>query len=884
MDEIALLGIVLLPIIGALVCGVFGRIGGGLSRSAVHGIACSSVAGSFVLALYCFSKLFGMHEGPEGANPVLSYTAYEWFSLSLRGEAVPVNVRFAMDALSGVMTLVVTGIGLLIHIYSTGYMSEEPSYGRFFAYLNLFTASMLILVLGANLPLLFVGWEGVGLCSYLLIGFWYENPAYAAAGRKAFVANRIGDFGVIIGMFLLMAAAGSFEFIDINAAASKMTGDITLPGLTLPGVSVATVATLFLFLGCAGKSAQIPLYVWLPDAMAGPTPVSALIHAATMVTSGLYLICRLSPVFALAPASMMVIAVIGTVTALVAATIGCVQNDIKKVLAYSTVSQLGFMFAAAGCGAFAASFFHVFTHAFFKACMFLGAGSVMHAVGAHGDADIRLLGGLKKWMPKTRTTFLVSCLAIAGVPGFSGFFSKDEVLVGALSVGNYFPIAGVGYAVFGGLVIAATMTAFYMFRLYFLTFEGEYRGGPKHDDDHGHRDEHAHHDPHESPASMTIPLIVLGIGAVFAGYFWIGIVHYEPWVHWLEPALGSIGVEHHGAVIALIGGSLAALIGIGLAYSWYSKGVGHEAPAKLQAAFPRLHQFVFDKWRVDEFYEATILGWSRLLGMALAGVDKVIVDGVLANLSARAVSGISFALNRAQNGLVHTYSAVMAAGALAVVLWFAIPQVEIELPEQPKGMEVELKAAKGLGYEYQWDFNADGTPDTEWSADSAASHEYASTEFQPGLVAVIEPAGYDAKLRNLRVDEGESVHMSEHDMGLTWRRDPAVFSPPLIIASAEGLVVEPRGAMVRFERKQVAADEKITVARGQHIDIGQARITVVGEATPTLRVRNAFGVERECQESILLPQVSARGDLGSVELSMRSRDEVGGVRDQGVAP
>jgi hypothetical protein len=309
------------------------------------------------------------------------------------------------------------------------------------------------------------------------------------------------------------------------------------------------------------------------------------------------------------------------------------------------------------------------------------------------------------------------------------------------------------------------------------------------------------------------------------------------------------------------------VIGIGLAFAWYRKGVGHEAPAKLQAAFPRLHQLVFDKWRVDEFYEATILNWSRLTGIALAGVDKVVVDGVLANLSARVVSGISFVMNRGQNGLVHTYSAVMVAGTVAVVLWFAIPQVKIELPDQPEGNEVELTAAKGLGYQYQWDFNADGEPDTEWSDDPSASHEYGMTELH-GIVAVIEPAGYSAGLRNQRIDEGESLSMTEQDMGITWRRDPAVFAPPLIVATEDGLEVEPRGAMARYDGKRLEADEKVTVTRGQHIDLGQARISVVGEATPTLRVRNAFGVERESQESILLPQVTARG---VVQLSMAER-------------
>ena len=379
-QQILLLLIIVFPLGGAIINGLLGRY---MPKAMVTLIGVGSVAVSFALAVTTFIELYGL-SGHDEEHAALAYHFYEWFSLQLPGgKVVPINVGFLMDSLSGIMTLVVTGIGGLIHLYSVGYMGEDPGYPRFMSFLNLFMASMLILVLGSSLPVMFVGWEGVGLCSYLLIGFWYENRVYAAAGRKAFVVNRIGDFGVLVGMFILVGVAGSFEFAEINSAATagQFSNDFKY-GILGVMPSVATVACLFLFLGCTGKSAQIPLYVWLPDAMAGPTPVSALIHAATMVTAGVYLCCRLSPLFITSDVAMSVIAVTGTLTALLAASIAVVQREMKKILAYSTVSQLGFMFAAVGVGAFAAGFFHVFTHAFFKACLFLGAGSVMHAVHA----------------------------------------------------------------------------------------------------------------------------------------------------------------------------------------------------------------------------------------------------------------------------------------------------------------------------------------------------------------------------------------------------------------------------------------------------------------------------------------------------------------------
>ncbi|MEY4578491.1 MAG: hypothetical protein RL701_3194 [Pseudomonadota bacterium] len=893
MVEKALLGIVLFPLLGAIANGVFGRKA---DRSTVHAISVFAVAASFGLALWSFGSLLQLRlAGHEHA--VLKYTAYEWFSLTANHRAIPIQVRFVMDALSGVMTLVVTGIGLLIHIYSTGYMSEEPSYARFFSYLNLFTASMLILILGSNLPVMFVGWEGVGVCSYLLIGFWFENPNYAAAGRKAFVANRIGDFGVLLGMFLLAVATHSLEFSEINTFAvqhpSALTSDLALgpagaPYLLIPGLSLVTLATLFLFLGCTGKSAQLPLFVWLPDAMAGPTPVSALIHAATMVTSGLYLICRLSPVFVLAPHTMAVIALVGAVTAVMAASVGLVQNDIKKVLAYSTVSQLGFMFAAVGCGAFAAGFMHVYTHAFFKACLFLGAGSVMHAVGAHGDADIRTLGGLRKYMPFTHITFFVSCLAIAGVPLLSGFFSKDEILVGVLSSSEYFSFAPwLPPTVFTLLVIGATMTAFYMFRLYFLTFTGEYRGGPVHEpavdhahsahhDDHDDHGAHAHHDaahahaPHESPLTMAVPLLILGAGAVFSGYVWVGLAHFEPWVTWLEPALGSIHAEHghNTPYIALAFGSVAAAVGIGLAYAWYLRG--SETPARLANNFRGLHQLLMDKWRIDEFYDATILAASRGIAWLCSRFDQYIVDGLLTQVTTHAVQAISFALTRMQTGLVHTYGAVMAVGLLAMVFHFIVPHVEPSIVGEPSGMKVSLAASQGLAYEYRWDFDNDGVFDTEWSSQSNAEHLFADHELQEFAV-VFEGAMYASQARTFFVKPNERLEVSSgtlsnmvgrgalstSEFGDSWQGSASA-GAPTITADEHGIVIRPHGARVRKDGQLALADADVHVARGEHVTLGDARLSVSGVARPRVSVRNGFGLEREETVAVVVPKVSPR--------------------------
>ena len=787
-----LLPIVLFPVFGALYNGFMGRR---VDKSVVTAVAVGSVIGSFLFALIGFGYLLTAEEGVE---PRLVHDVYEWFTITVGPVEVPVRVRFVMDHLSGIMTVMVTGIGALIHVYSIGYMAEDEGYARFMTYLNLFMASMLILVLASNLPLMFVGWEGVGLCSYLLIGFWYTNADYAAAGKKAFIVNRIGDLGVLVGMFILVSyvaprSGDAFEFSSINAlSASLGMTPMSFSGQA-SGMMVATAAGLFIFLGCTGKSAQIPLFVWLPDAMAGPTPVSALIHAATMVTAGVYLCARLSPVIVESPTCMAVIAITGALTALLAASVALVQNDMKRILAYSTVSQLGFMFSAVGMGAFAGGIFHVFTHAFFKACLFLGAGSVMHAIHAHGDADIRYLGGLRKKMPATHLTFAIATAAIAGLPFFAGFFSKDEILLGALgwatgsparwnteygvwdniSAGNW---AGgwVGWFVFGVLVLAAAMTAFYMFRLYFRTFWGEYKGGHAphaHEDGGEHEDgEHGDHwvEPHESPDTMTFPLYVLAFGAAVVGL--LGLPHLIPvhgvnwWSGWLTPgheefvhsyeeALHS-GAEHADALregsqaargvvssvaslrfdgsmvhaptwaaqLAMGAGLFVALFGFGLAWFWYRKQDG-EAPARLMQSAPRLHRFLMDKWRIDELYDATIVSLMKWLGVVSANLDRFLVDTLFAKAPAAAMRGLGFAITRLQTGAVYAYGSLFVVGMAGLLWWFTYPHPHPE-GEQTTVGRVQWTASGGLGQQYRWDFDSDGEWDTEWSDETTVEHDY----------------------------------------------------------------------------------------------------------------------------------------------------------------
>lgn len=804
-NDFSLIAVVLaMPLLGAFVNGVFGRR---LGKDAVRLMTLTAVGISFLAAVFTFVGLDVLvgetatkvtvdgHEVVKNGHAKLVWTAWEWIRVSgPRDASVPVELKFSVDALSGVMMLVVTGVGFLIHVYASSYMENDKGYWRFFAYLNLFVFSMLVLILGDNLVVLFVGWEGVGLCSYLLIGFWYTKLPNAQAGKKAFIANRIGDFGLLVAMLLLVYYTGALDWQGIESGAQSLLTpstpqqihlwpigggqfqDITRFGITVPlhylqpttpwTITAATAVGLALFLGCTGKSAQIPLYVWLPDAMAGPTPVSALIHAATMVTAGIYLICRLSFVFVLSPAVMTVIAFTGALTALFAATIALVQNDIKKVLAYSTVSQLGFMFLGVGVGAFTAGFFHVFTHAFFKACLFLGAGSVIHAMHAriHDDdrsQDMRNMGGLRKYMPLTYGTFAAATLAIIGFPLTSGWFSKDEILASALANKTVHPFAEmlakrkfevwtapgwVPWVLWGIGVVAATLTAFYMCRCLFLTFWGDFRGwtigrpsqlATAHDhDDHGdHDDEEHHHEedlsqpgapPHESPRPMTIPLLILGTASIVAGallnpaaikLFSHGF-DFLPMEHWLEPVfeearrgVGNAAADEHGRhsleLISLVGALLAFAVGSGVAYWMYVKEKGKPA-REMALRAGKVYQLALDKWRVDEAYDKTVIAGVDALADTAASVDHGFVDFLLARVTALLVSAFGTVLRVVQNGVVHVYAAVMVVG-MAVLGWFFIqPHADFSVVERDG--DYTLTAAPGLGYGFRWYPEASGEP------------------------------------------------------------------------------------------------------------------------------------------------------------------------------
>jgi NADH-quinone oxidoreductase subunit L len=775
VQNFSLLGVIMgLPLLGAFVNGVFGRR---LGRHGVRTMALTVMGSAFLCALVAFAMLHHhaheLHdaEGHVTQNPRLVWLAWKWLSLS-QAQGIgshTVNVSFAIDPLSATMMLVVTGVGFLIHLYSTSYMWEDPSFHRFFAYLNLFIFAMLVLILGDSLPLLFVGWEGVGLCSYLLIGFWFTEDKNATAGKKAFIANRIGDFGLLVGMAMLLYFTGALDFAGIFAGKEGLLTKVQIwpigngPQLFAAPIEVyaSTLCALALFLGCAGKSAQIPLYVWLPDAMAGPTPVSALIHAATMVTAGLYLICRLSPVFVLSPAAMTIIACTGALTAIFAASIGLVQHDIKKVLAYSTVSQLGYMFLGVGVGAFADGFFHVFTHAFFKACLFLGAGSVIHSMHARihdtdASQDMRNMGGLGKYMKATHATYLVSCLAIAGFPLTAGFFSKDEILAKAyenLITGPNVPGKDlwtapewVGKVLFAVGIIAATMTAFYMFRTYFLTFWGEFKGwkvipgwkDPHHGhhghDDHGHDSfepgEGVHHlegaEPHESPWQMTLPLAVLAFFAIAAGFLNAKIIgetahlHALTWLdHWLEPVFRTANVyvqtpefnAGHAWGLA-VPGILAAFTGIGGAYYVYVMQKGEPTRA-LAAAIPGFHQLLLDKWRVDELYELTVIGAVDELATTATVADKWIIDGTLAKLTALIVAGLGQLLRLVQTGKIQVYGAVMVAGMLGLMGFLYLPHPDAIVAGDEASGAYTVQAAGGVGYKFRWDADGDGKPDSQ---------------------------------------------------------------------------------------------------------------------------------------------------------------------------
>jgi NADH-quinone oxidoreductase subunit L len=634
----------LFPLIGFLINGL---LIGRMPKALISLVACGSVGLSFLLSCSLFFELKAL--APEARQ--IGQTLFPWISADL----FHVDVAFLLDPLSAVMILVVTGVGFLIHVYSIGYMAHDPGYGRYFAYLNLFTFAMLTLVLADNMLLMFVGWEGVGLCSYLLIGFWYEKKSASDAGKKAFIVNRIGDFGFLIGVFIIFWNVGSLDFVEIVQIA---------PEVFVIGGGLITACCLLLFLGAVGKSAQIPLYVWLPDAMEGPTPVSALIHAATMVTAGVYMVARTNVLFVMAPDALLVVAVIGALTAFFAATIGLAQNDIKRVLAYSTVSQLGYMFLACGVAAFTAGIFHLMTHAFFKALLFLGAGSVIHAMS--DQQDMRFMGGLKKYLPITFGTMFVATLAIAGIPFFSGFFSKDEILWKAFSS----DINGAWYFWVLGFA-AAGLTAFYMFRLIFLTFYGKER-----------MDDETKSHIHESPRTMTVPLMVLGVLSVIGGY--IGMPHIFGVTNWFEEWMRPVmsGTSHDTASHALaagghsaatewilMGGSVALVaISIYLAYYFYQKNI--DKATSLAEKLSGVKTILANKYYVDELYGAVIVRPTVYFSLFLWKiVDVIIIDGTLNGL-AKLWRDVSDGLRYSQSGQLRGYATTFAVGVVILIAYF----------------------------------------------------------------------------------------------------------------------------------------------------------------------------------------------------------------------
>ncbi|MFP3598476.1 NADH-quinone oxidoreductase subunit L [Chryseobacterium sp. SIMBA_029] len=625
--------IILLPLLGFLINGLFGK---NLPKMLVGGLATAMVFGSFCIAVGIF-----MNFNSE-SQPII-VKAFEWF----RVNGVQINFGFQIDQLSLMMIMIITGIGSLIHLYSIGYMSHDKGFYKFFTYLNLFIFSMLLLVMGSNYLILFIGWEGVGLCSYLLIGFWYTNEEYGKAARKAFIMNRIGDLALLIGIFMIASQTNAIDYLSVAENASKFELDGT----------VIIFITGSLFIGATGKSAQVPLYTWLPDAMAGPTPVSALIHAATMVTAGIYLVVRSNFLFTLAPTVQDGILLIGFLTAALAGFYALRQNDIKKVLAYSTVSQLGFMFIALGLGAYSTAMFHVMTHAFFKALLFLGAGSVIHAVS--GEQDMRFMGGLKKYIPLTHATFLIGTLAISGFPFLSGMISKDEILVAAFAKNPIYWVM---------LFILAAITATYMFRLYYLTFHGEFRG----------TEEQKHH-LHESPANMTLPLIVLAVFSVIGGFInlphFIGHGHYAKLMEWLKPVLTEESFKQMEATLSgvdfttemiLLG--LTVLMFFSVWFIVKNTYVNKKKMAVAEENYTGWEKLSAKKLYVDELYNALIVKTVEGLGRGGKMFDKGVLDRFV-DFVGEGAEDSGKSMKRIQNGNVETYILIMslAVGIILIV-------------------------------------------------------------------------------------------------------------------------------------------------------------------------------------------------------------------------
>jgi NADH-quinone oxidoreductase subunit L len=665
-----LLAVPLAPLAGAAIAGLFGTkfFGNKIGRATSHTVTILGVLIAFIISV---QTLFAVMDGAT-----FNGTVYRWMTVGNTN----FDIGFLVDSLTAMMMCVVTFVSLMVHIYTIGYMAEDEGYNRFFSYISLFTFSMLMLVMSNNFLQLFFGWEAVGLVSYLLIGFWYTRPTAIFANMKAFMVNRVGDFGFILGIGLLLAYAGSMNYADVFAKRDE------LAMLTLPGTDwqLLTVACICLFIGAMGKSAQFPLHVWLPDSMEGPTPISALIHAATMVTAGIFMVARMSPLFELSETALSFVLVIGAITALFMGFLGIIQTDIKRVVAYSTLSQLGYMTVALGASAYSIGVFHLMTHAFFKALLFLAAGAVI--IGMHHDQDIRNMGGLRKYMPITWITSLIGSLALIGTPFFSGFYSKDSIIEAVHAT----HIPGAGFANFAVLA-GVFVTAFYSFRMYFLVFHGEERFGKPHPGEHQNHshDEHSdesHHGlapgekPHEAPWVVTVPLILLAIPSVLIGFFTIGpMLHGDffknvIFVSEAHPAAAELASEFHGAVAMGLHGFTTlpfALALAGVVSAYYCYMVNPKVPAWFYRKFHAIHTLLDNKYYMDKFNQAVFAGGARALGGGLWKVgDRALIDGLIVNGSAKVVGWFSSMIRLIQSGYIYHYAFVMILGILGFLVYF----------------------------------------------------------------------------------------------------------------------------------------------------------------------------------------------------------------------
>ena len=661
----------LAPLAGAILAGLFGKT---IGRAGAHIVTILGVAIAFLASVVIYQDV--------AAGNTFNGTIYTW----MQSGGINFEVGFQIDSLTVMMMLVVTFVSLMVHIYTIGYMSEDPGYQRFFSYISLFTFSMLMLVMSNNFLQLFFGWEAVGLVSYLLIGFWYERPTAIYANMKAFLVNRVGDFGFLLGIGLIAAYTGSLNYQEVFAKAQELS----VTEMAVTGWPLLTAICICLFIGAMGKSAQVPLHVWLPDSMEGPTPISALIHAATMVTAGIFMVARMSPLFELSDTALSFVLVIGATTALFMGFLGIVQNDIKRVVAYSTLSQLGYMTVALGVSAYSAAVFHLMTHAFFKALLFLGAGSVI--IGMHHDQDMRNMGGLRKYMPITWITSLLGSLALIGFPFFSGFYSKDSIIEAV----HASTIAGSGYAMFC-VLLGVFVTAFYSFRMYFLVFHGEERFGKAHDH-HDHHDHHGDHDdeepsadhhhglapgqkPHESPWVVTLPLVLLAIPSVVIGFFTIDPMLFGEWFKGVifvgdnHVGLKELAASFHGPVAMAVHGLQTAPFWLamgGVALAWFFYMKRPDIPAAIQRTFSPIHALLENKYFFDRFNEIVFAGGARVLGKGLwkAG-DQGLIDGVAVNGSAKLVGWVSQMTRLFQTGHLYQYAFMMIIGVfILLTYWF----------------------------------------------------------------------------------------------------------------------------------------------------------------------------------------------------------------------